>query len=412
MQQGDVAAPRAAAAQPGGVFGALLGQHRRGDHGVDQHRADQLQHDHHQRALREAEALAEAGQQAGQLGALVQPRQLLGEPRLHDLELFACRLRGGRHQPGDVQSEALQQRQPQRGRLLREPSQQIRLSRPEAQLRVPRRERQEADIKRGPVAQLGGWLEDADHDGAARGGRAEPERLRAELIAHAQAEGVGLGALKRDLDRPIGAGGLRQAPVAQLGDALKVALRGERGVQAGVVGLAVGADNVAAAAQRERIADDQTARGVDRFAGERVAHVIDGGAIGGESGLQEAQVEVGGLGVAQDLAQAEVAHGLDEDRRGGGERDGEQRADQQHRREARRGEHAAQAESDDFGCQSAAHLSPPPRAASPPRRAPKPSGRPARPRRARRAPARRRPARRPASRLRWSQAARRGRPRR
>ena len=309
--------------------------------------------------------------------------------------------------------EALEQRDAQRGRLIGEPSEQGVLRRPEAQLRVPRGERQEADIERGPVAQLGGRLEDADHDGAARGGRAEPEGLGAELVAHAQAESVGLGAFERDLDRAVGAGGLRQAPVAQLGDALKVALRSERGVQAGgILRLVGGADDVAAAAQRERIADDQAARGVGRFAGEHIAHIFDGGAVGGEAVLQEAQVEIGGLGVAQDLAQAEVAHGLDEDRRGGGQRDGEQRADQQHRREARRGEHAAQAQPDDFGCQSAAHLSPPPRAASRPRRAPKPSGRSARPRRARRAPARRRPARRPASRSRWSRAARRGRPRR
>ena len=412
VQQRDVAPPRAAAAQPGGVFGALLGQHRRRDHRVDQHRADQLQHDHHQRALREAEALAEAGQQAGQLRALIQPGQLLGEPRLHDFEPLARRLRRRRDQPRDVQPEALQQRQPQRGRLLREPPQQVRLGRPEAQLAVPRGERQEAHIERGPVAQVGGRLEDADHHRAARRGRAKPERLRAEPVAHPQPEGVGLLLFERNLDRPVGAGRLRQAPLAHLRDMLKVALRSERGMQSRVVGLPVGADDVAAAAQRRGLPHNQPARRVDRFAGERAAHIIDGGAIGGQAGLQEAQIQVGRLGVAQNLAQPQVAHGLDEDRRGGGQRDRQQRADQQHRREARRGEHAAHAQPDDLRCQSAAHLSPPTRAASPPRRAPQPSGRQDQRRRARRAPARPRRATRPASQSRPSWAARREPPRR
>ena len=306
MQKRDIAPPRAAAAQPGGVLGALLSKHRRGDHGVDEHRADELQDDHHQRALGELEAFAEVREQRCQRRALHEVGQLLGEARLHHLQPLSGALRGFGGQPGGVEPVALQQGNAKRGGLVGKAAEQVCAGCPEAQLGLAGGEREKAGIEHRPAADVGGRLEQPNDDGAALGRRAEPEGLRAQLVAHGQAEGLGLAAFERDFDRSVGAGRLRQAAVGERGAIGKISLYREDAVQplrfaARLIGRP---DDVAAASQRADLADDQSVRGGERFGGEHAADLIDGGAIGGEAGLQEAQVQVGGLGVREQPAQA------------------------------------------------------------------------------------------------------------
>ena len=414
VEQRDIAAPRAAAAQPGGVFGALLGEHRGGDHGVDEDRADELQHDHHQGALGELEAVAEAHERARERGALREAGQLLGEPGLHDFEAIAGGLGGLGAELGGVEPIALEQGEAERRRLVGETAEDVFAAGPEAQLGVAGGDRQEADIERRPAADVGGRVEDADDDDAALGRRAEPEGLGDDLVADGEAEGPRLPALEGDLDHAVGAGGLGQPAGGELGALFEVGLRGECAVQA--LGffqrLRGGADDVTAGAEGGGLIDQQAARGFDRLSAERTLDLADGLLGGCEAGLDEAQVHLGGVGVAEQLAQAEVADRLDEDRRGGGEADGEQGADQQDGGEPGRGHDAAQAQADDFGDETTAHLSPPNRGAATKRRglrpnAPRASRRRVRSRRARRCRARRRPSRR-----RRTSAGRRGHPRR